>query len=310
MLRPLWLVLSLLFAAFAAPAAVVGEDPFDQEIDHVYLTQGGKDFYMDIFRPTGENRKEFYKPTDGGKGLGIIDIVSGGWNTSRARLDEHKGFQVFSILCARGYTVFALRPGTKGEYIFPEMLDQINHGIRYIKAHAAEYGVDPDRLGLMGASAGGHLTCMTALNPQPADPDSKDPLMHFDTTVAAAGAFFPPTDFLHWDTEVEGGIAGQIGELLFKDGIEGKTQEEIDAAAKKYSPLYYVTADAPPFFLLHGDADPVVPLSQSEALLKALKDAGVQADLLVKEGGTHPWITLPNEVIILADWFDKTLAKK
>src|SRR5690606_33108079 len=103
-------------------------------------------------------------------------------------------------------------------------------------------------------------------------------------------------------------IATTIGPMLFKDGTDGKTQEEIDAAAKEFSPMTYVNADAPPFFLLHGDADPVVPLSQSEMLLKALQDKGVQADLLVKEGGTHPWLTLPNEVIILADWFDKTLA--
>jgi acetyl esterase/lipase len=299
----------LLLSALAAYADVEGQDPFTQEIDHVYLTIDGKDYFMDIFRPTGENRHEYFKPTDGGKGLGLIDVIAGGWDTSRDRLEEHKGFKVFSILCARGYTVFALRPGTKGEHIFPEMVSHIKHGIRYIKANAAEYGIDPERIGIMGASAGGHLASLTALTPEPAQPDADDPLLRFDTTVAAAGVFFPPTDFLNWDGMGKSDIKERIGEMLFKGGATDKTPEEVDAAAKEYSPLYYANSDAPPFFLLHGDADPVVPLSQSEVLVKALKKKGVSADLLVKEGGTHPWLTMPNEIIVLADWFDKTLAK-
>ena len=76
-----------LLAAISGWAAPVGQDPYMQEVDHVYATIDGKDFYMDVFVPTGENRHEFYKPNDNGKGLAIIDIISGGWSSARARLD-------------------------------------------------------------------------------------------------------------------------------------------------------------------------------------------------------------------------------
>jgi dipeptidyl aminopeptidase/acylaminoacyl peptidase len=69
-----------------------------------------------------------------------------------------------------------------------------------------------------------------------------------------------------------------------------------------------VSAHAPPFLLIHGDADPLVPLQQSEVMLEALKKAGVPAELIVKKGGGHPWLTLHEEVKVLAEWFDKQLA--
>jgi dipeptidyl aminopeptidase/acylaminoacyl peptidase len=73
------------------------------------------------------------------------------------------------------------------------------------------------------------------------------------------------------------------------------------------SPARLVTKHAPPFLLIHGDADPLVPLQQSEVMLEALKKAGVPAELIVKKGGGHPWLTLHEEVQVLAEWFDKQL---
>ena len=76
---------------------------------------------------------------------------------------------------------------------------------------------------------------------------------------------------------------------------------------KQISPAHLVTRQAPPFLLIHGDADPVVPLQQSERMLAALKEAGVPAELIVKKGGGHPWFTIHEEVKVVADWFDKQL---
>lgn len=298
----------LLLAALPGMAAPVGQDPYTQEVDHVYATIDGKDFYMDIFVPTGENRHAFYKPNDNGKGLAIIDIISGGWSSARARLDEHKGFQVFGIFCARGYTVFAVRPGTRGEYPVSDMPGHVKRAIRYIKANADKYGIDPDRIGLMGASAGGHLALMTTLTAEPGNPDAEDPLLRQDTEVAATGVFFPPTDFLNWEGKDHAEVGELIGDALFPHDYAQRSQEEFLDEARKASPIQHIKKVRAPFLFIHGDADPVVPLSQSEIMIEALEKAGNETGLIVKKGGAHPWITMPEEILQLADWFDAQLA--
>jgi acetyl esterase/lipase len=305
---PRLLMLFALLVCASAHAAIVGQDPYDQEVDHVYLQQGDQQFYMDIFTPNGKFRHDFYKPNDNGHGYAVIDIISGGWNTSRARLEEHKAFQTFGIFCARGYTVFAVRPGNKVEYTLDEMVTHIKHAIRYVKANAEKYSINPDKIGLMGASAGGHLALMTILNPEPGTPDADDPLLRFDTTVAAAGIFFPPTDFGNWEDEKPGALRERIGEILVPKGLENTSDEELRAIAAKVSPINHVKKVETPFLFFHGDLDPVVPLSQSELMVKALREAGNEADLIVKKGGAHPWLTMPEEIITLADFYDRKLA--
>ena len=118
--------------------------------------------------------------------------------------------------------------------------------------------------------------------------------------------FFPPTDFLDWDGNKAIRLE-VLGPLLFVGGANGHSEDEIKEAAKAISPLYRVGKPTIPFLLIHGDADNVVPLSQSKKLIEALKKAGGSAELIIKPGGGHPWLTLPQEVKVLADWFDKQL---
>jgi dipeptidyl aminopeptidase/acylaminoacyl peptidase len=89
--------------------------------------------------------------------------------------------------------------------------------------------------------------------------------------------------------------------------LNNETAEEVTQKITQISPAYLVTPHAPPFLLIHGDADPVVPLQQSEVMLAALKNAGVPAELIVKKGGGHPWLTLHEEVQVVGDWFDRQL---
>ena len=123
------------------------------------------------------------------------------------------------------------------------------------------------------------------------------------------GVFFPPTDFLDWDGNKAIRI-DVVGPLLFVGGVRGQSEDEIKDAAKAISPLHRVEKPAIPFLLIHGDADKVVPLSQSKKLVEAITKAGGSAELIVKSGGGHPWLTLPQEVKVMADWFDKQLAGK
>jgi acetyl esterase/lipase len=293
---------------FAGLAWGQAELPYERTVDAVYLEEGDTKFYMDVFVPNGKGQDPFFQPNENGYGLGIIDIASGAWHSDRGKIGDHETAQVYNILCARGYTVFAVRPGTRPKYTALQMVDHLKHAIRYVKHHAKEYNIDPDKLGLTGASAGGHLALLTSLTSEPAQPDADDPLLQYSTDVAAVGVFFPPTNFLDWEGKSHEEVRDLIGDILFVGGAQDRPMEEVLDAAKKASPFFHVSKDAPPFIFFHGDADPVVPLQQSEIMVEKLKEAGHEARLVVKPGGTHPWITIPFEVIKMADWFDAKLA--
>jgi acetyl esterase/lipase len=272
--------------------------PYEQKKDVVYAEAHGTGLLMDVFTPTG-------KPN----GLAIVDIASGAWHSDRGKIRDHATAQVYTIFCSRGYMVFAVRPGSKTRYTAAEMAQNVKSAIRYVKAHSGEYKIDPDRLGLMGGSAGGHLATLAALTPEPGKADAKDAIDRHDTSVRAVGAFFPPTDFLDWDGDKAIRLE-VLGPLLFTGGVRGQSSEQIREAAKAISPMHRVEKPTIPFLLIHGDADKVVPLSQSKKLVEAITKAGGSAELIVKPGGGHPWMTIPQEVKVMADWFDKQLAGK
>lgn len=299
------LIAGLLFCS-AALAAPMGEQPYDRTVDLVYGQAKGQDLCMDIFVPNGKARHAYYQPNDNGQGFGIIDIVSGGWNGSRARMKEHEDAQLYGIFCARKYTVFAIRVGSLPDFTGLEMVENVKRGIRWVKAHAAEYGVDPERLGLVGASAGGHLGCMAAVTADAGDPNASDPLLRLSSQVKAISVFFPPTDFLQWKDGKPADV-NQEPYLMFPDGAEGKTEEEILAAMAAISPARQIHGKTPPFLIIHGDQDPIVPLRQSEIMVENLHAAGNSAELYVKQGGGHFWLTIPEEMIRAANWFDARL---
>jgi dipeptidyl aminopeptidase/acylaminoacyl peptidase len=124
--------------------------------------------------------------------------------------------------------------------------------------------------------------------------------------------FFPPTDFLNYggkalDARADNRLGGVLRQLAFPQGPVDSSPDELTRKVTQISPARLVTAQAPPFLLIHGDADTLVPLQQSEVMLEALKKAGADAELIVKKGGGHPWLTLHEEVQVVADWFDKQL---
>jgi acetyl esterase/lipase len=281
---------SLAVCSLVLPDPTRADEPYRQSENVVYAEVHGVGLMLDTFVPSGQKN-----------GHGIIDVASGAWHSDRGKIRDHERAQVFRIMCEKGFTVFAVRPGSITKFSVREMVDNVNTAIRWVKEHAAEYGVDPNELGLMGASAGGHLASLAAV----AADDS--------TRVRAVAAFFPPTDFLDYggqrlDRSAEGEMGRIVRALAFPVGeSDEKTQEEVAEALQAISPARLVTADAPPFLLIHGDADPAVPLQQSEVMVAALKKEGVAAELIVKPGGTHPWPTIHEEVAVMADWFVEQL---
>lgn len=276
--------------------------PYTQKQDVVFAEVHGTGLLMDVFTPTGP-----------ANGLAIVDIASGAWYSDRGKIRDHTLAQIYSTFCSRGYVVFAIRPGSKSRYTALEMDQNVKSGIRYVKERAEEYRIDANHLGLTGASAGGHLATLAALTPLAGDAGAKNKADRHDSTVAAVAVFFPPTDFIEWregrmvDAKVLAPLLA-IGATSTQDGaLREKSNEEIQTMARAISPLHRVNKPTIPFLLIHGDADEVVPLAHSQKLVDAIQAEGGSAELIVKAGGGHPWLTIPNEVVIMADWFDKQL---
>lgn len=302
--RRLAAVLLALIVIVTASSVALAAEPYVQKMNVVYAETDGIGLLMDIFTPPEEKN-----------GLAIVDIASGAWHSDRGKINDHKRAQMFTIMCSRGYTVFAVRPGSITKFTAPEMLANLKTAIRWVKAHADEYEIDPDQLGLCGASAGGHLACLVSTTGEDGSPDAKEPLDQYSTRVAATVAFFPPTDFLNWGgREIKpnslGPISRIVNGLAFPRGSGELSEDELKKGIEAISPARLVTSQCPPLLLVHGDADPVVPLQQSQLMLDALEAAGVETKLIVKKGGGHPWPTIHEEVKLAADWFDDHLAAK
>ncbi len=289
--------------SLAAEEAMV----YHREIDHSYATINNQHFYMDIFTPAG-TAPTYYQPGTQGKGFGIIQIVSGSWRSDRSRFNPHENAHVYNLLCARGYTVFAVRPGSRPDYSLLEMLDHIRVAIRYIKSHAEQWDIDSEKLGIFGASAGGHLAALTALEPQAAITGSQDSILQYDTSVAAVALFFPPTDFLDWDGQNFLDFAPDYWDLFFSEAKSPKVIASIRKRVASLSPVHLVRGNHPPFFIVHGDADLIVPVTQSRKLVQALRQLNTDVNYQEIKGVGHNWITLPVQILDMVNWFDEQLS--
>ena len=318
----------LLLAALCASALVAQSVPAQaaptayKQTEHVvYAEAHGVALIMDIFEPAGPSN-----------GLAIIDVISGAWHSDSGKLRDHARAQVFPILCRRGFTVFAVRPGSVSRFDGFDMLAHLKHGLTWVREHADTYSIDAQRLGMMGASAGGHLACLTAVTlgrdvkKSPPDASAKTEGAAgggapgaisgggaLGAGVRAVGVFFPPTDLLHYggkEVDLSGstGVSRAVRRLAAR-GEHDLSLEEVRDRMRRLSPARLVHDQLPPFLFIHGDADPAVPLEQSERMVAALKKVGVSAELIVKEGGGHPWLTIFQEVEIMATWFEKQLAQ-
>ena len=231
---------------------------------------------FDLFRPTGK-----------ANGAGVIFVVSGGWVST----PELLGTPVFAAfvdpLTSRGYTVFGVCHACQPKFQIPEIIGNINRSVRFIRMHAKDYGIDPNRMGITGASAGGHLSLMQGLAPEPEKADSPDPLQRVSSKVQAVACFFPPTDFLNYGNEGENamgrGVLAPFAAAFDFHEMDAKPHmleritdpTRLEEIGKAISPAYHIDADDPPTLILHGDADHLVPIQQSELVIERLTDKKV-----------------------------------
>ena len=209
-------------------------------------------------------------------GAGVLFMVSGGWfsrwsDPHRIVSGEGRRFGAIGELLDNGYAVFMVRHGSAPLFKVPEAVADVRRAVRYVRLNADDFGVDPDRLGVTGGSAGGHLSLMLGNASDEGNPESNDPIAQTGNRVAAVVAYFPPVDL---------------------QGLTGPNERfpALDFDAEKaaaISPLLFVSEDDPPTLLVHGDADQLVPLSNSEQIKAAFDEAEVTSKLVVIEGAAH-----------------------
>jgi acetyl esterase/lipase len=280
MLSPISARLSfLLLSLFAANASAQTRIE-----DVVYMKSGGAAFTMDVLKPSSPNK------------AAVVHVVSGGWMSDHSMLKSY-GPQLEKIFVDAGFTVFEVVHGAQPRYKVAEIVDQVRTAVRFVHAHAADYGIDTDRVGVTGISTGGHLSLMIAGSP--------------DSPVNAVAAIAPPTDLADW---------GKAAFLLTDDpamamfipalGFDPKgPRGDIEVSMKKLSPITAVSAKFPPTLIVHGDADAIVPLQQAKIMDEALAKANAQHKLEVVPGGGHDDSTFGPGLKKALQWFKDELLK-
>ena len=293
-----WLLLGLLgFAAVTgltvAAAWIYYHPAFEVEKGIVYGERRGDPLQFDVIRPAKPN------------GMGIVYFTSGGW-----RSGGPGDFNpiVLAPLLRRGYTIFPVYHVSQPKATIREIVADSHRAIRFIRAHAADYSIDPDRLGLTGGSAGGHLALMIATLGGPGDPTATDAIDRGSSAVQAVAIFYPVTDFLDLGDSTEnlhdGSPPKSFRAALEQDPVNMATWPE---TGRELSPLYFVSSDAPPTLIYHGDADTLVPLDQSQRYQARAREVGANVELVVHPGGGPGWPTMLLDLIRFGGWFDQYL---
>jgi len=213
-----------------------------------------------------------------------IWLHGGGWMRG-SRSD--RADQRLLPVARSGVAVAAVQYRLSGQAIFPAPLDDARAAVRWLRAHADAYGLDATRVGAWGASAGGHLASLLALT------DDETDAHRGDSSVQAVVAWFAPSDLLLRDSDVPEGplppfVTGPPPEPSFEARLLGVERvRENRAAAVATSPVARVHPGAPPFLLMHGDRDGLIPSEHSRRLHRALLAEGVDSTLWLLYGANH-----------------------
>lgn len=299
------IVLCLIGLSTQMARAQSGNSLYLRHEDVVYGRKDGLALTLDVFTPRA-----------GGNQRGLLFCVSGGWFSAHQAIND----QFFTEFLKRGYTVFAVVHGSQPKYTIPEILGDMHRAVRFVRHNAGRFGVDPGHLGIYGGSAGGHLSLMQATHGLPGQPQANDPVDRESSVVQAAACFFPPTDFLNYGQSGEnalgrGVLSGFRAPFDFREldtrvnaFIPITDEQRILEIGRQISPVYHVTPDDAPIFIVHGDADKLVPLQQARRMMEVCREVKVPCELVVKPMAAHGWPDLPKDLVLFADWFDQHLA--
>jgi acetyl esterase/lipase len=314
-MRRHWLTLVSVFllASRVAPAQGPAEKLSGDAVttDVVYGHKAGMALTFDIYRPARPN------------GAAVVSIVSGGWRSSwdtmkqfrelpsgsfqlltAAEIDQAEGIlpsHSYQRLMQKGYTVFAVRHGSSPNFNMPEIVGDVRRAIRFIRAHAPGWGIDSERIGIWGGSAGGHLSLLLATTPEIGNPKAADEYDRGPAKLAAVVAYAPPTD-LPAITDF-----WKQSKQSFPAVVDLNPSDQ-----QEYSPIQHVSRDDPPALIVHGDQDKTVPYTQGKSMYDALIKEGVASKLSTVEGAGHGFFGSNAKRVNLemVEWFEKYLQKR
>ena len=305
------LVLCLVATLGTGGAAQTSNAKATRQSDVIYGRKFGTALTMEVFTPATRN------------GLGVLWVVSSSGRSSRDQTLQDSFEGRIGPLLKHGYTVFAVIHASAPIFNVQDQVNDVRRAVRFVRHRAAEFGIDGQRLGISGSSAGGLLALIVAMQERDGDPTSDDVVERESSRVQAVGCFFPPTDLVNF-----GGSAENIVDLMQKRdgsvdpsfqfyGVDARTgirrsltaKEEVIGMLQEYSPVTHVTAGDPPTILIHGDQDRAVPVQQSRRLIDRLNDANVPARLVVREGVGHAYPGWEADAGLIADWFDAHLRR-
>lgn len=229
----------------------------------------------------------------------IVWLCGGGW----MQIDKSAHMIYLADLARRGFVVASVEYRMSVEEHMPAQICDVKAAIRYLRAHAKQFHIDADKIGLMGESAGGYLTCLAALDDDPVY--EVGAYLDYSSSVQAACPWYPPTQFATCEVNVsENDESLSAASLLL-----GKSLKKHGAEFINYDPVEHVTKDAPPFLILHGTKDETVPFEQSVLLHDKLEKANVDVTLVAIEGANHADLQFFQQEVwdMIADFFSDNL---
>ncbi|WDQ19060.1 alpha/beta hydrolase family protein [Rhodopirellula sp. P2] len=244
---------------------------------------------------------DVFTPAQNANGAAVLFMVSGGWYSSWSPPEQIQ--PRFKPLTDQGFTVFAVRHGSSPRFSIAEAVADVRRSVRFIRLNAEAYQVDPDRIGVFGMSAGGHLSLMLGTASDEGNADSKDPVDQVSDRVQAVVAYVAPTDLRIMAMDAPDRLAA----------YQRFPALEIDAnTAEPDSPIVHVTPDDAPTLLLAGAKDELVPISHSRKILVAFEKANVETKLIEFENAGHGFggEDAKQATDAMVDWFVTHLTEK
>ncbi len=251
---------------------------------------------LDLYMPQGGAAK----PALGAAKPALIVWIHGGAWKSGSKINPPA-----AVMLRQGYAVASIDYRLTDVAQFPAQIEDCKAAIRWLRANAAKYGYIADRIAVWGSSAGGHLVALLGTSGGVKELEGSLGNEKFSSRVQAVVDYFGPTDFIEmtkFPSSMNHAAANSPEAAL----IGGPVLQNPEKVAR-VNPITYITRDDPPFLIVHGDKDPLVPLNQSELLLAALKKAGVPATLRVIEGGGHggPGFQSPETLALVSEFLAK-----
>lgn len=288
----IWRHVLLILLGFLAGCSTPARDAVDEAREGALLPQitkyvvyghkFGLAMTFDVYQPQERN------------GAAVIFINSGGWQSpafdfdaptsdgnrflTDSEIDQadsiHREFSP-RLLLESGFTVFNVRHGSSPRFEMPEIVADLRRAVRFILYRASEYGVDPERIGLWGGSAGGHLALLLGTTSEIGNVDASDDFELMPGRVAAVVVYFPVTD---------------IQRLVRDRPVLVDWMPALDLGPEQYrglSPIHFASPDDPPTLIIHGDQDTLIPIVEGESMHQALLASGVRSEFKVIVGAEH-----------------------